>query len=83
MAQYTSRRSSLVPADVRTWARENGFTVGSRGRLHPSVVAAYLAAQPKTLLVIAKEVGVQAPKTLKAGSKRVNTLAAEVSVLVR
>ncbi len=80
---YKSRRSALVPAVVREWAKENGFTVGSRGRLHADVVAAYLASQPKTLLTIAKEVGVQAPKTLKAGSKRVETLAAEVSVLVR
>jgi hypothetical protein len=28
-------------ADVRTWARENGVPVGTRGRLGPDVVEAY------------------------------------------
>ena len=78
-----SRRSSLVPADVREFANKNGLTVGRRGRFSAEVVAKFLASQPSTLLVIAKEVGVTAPKTLKKGSKRVETLAAEVAPLAR
>ena len=31
-------------ATVRKWARENGITVGTRGRIAPEVTAAYLAA---------------------------------------
>lgn len=30
---------------VRAWARENGFTVGDRGRLDQKIVDAYRAAQ--------------------------------------
>lgn len=29
---------------IRSWAREQGMTVGTRGRLHPDLVAAYQAA---------------------------------------
>lgn len=31
-------------AKVRTWARENGFEVGTRGRLRPEIFEAYKAA---------------------------------------
>lgn len=45
--QKTARRSgaALSHADVRSWARENGFTVSDRGRLPASVVTAYRNAQ--------------------------------------
>ncbi|HET6152223.1 MAG TPA: Lsr2 family protein [Marmoricola sp.] len=32
------------PADIRTWARENGFTVPDRGRVSSEVREAYVAA---------------------------------------
>lgn len=32
------------PADVRAWARANGYEVGVRGRLHRDLIDAYLAA---------------------------------------
>ena len=34
----------VTPADVRQWGRENGWGVGSRGRLNPKLVAAYITA---------------------------------------
>ena len=32
------------PAEVRTWARANGYEVGTRGRLHQDILTAYTAA---------------------------------------
>lgn len=38
-AKSTSKRRRLSsPADVRAWARENGMTVGERGKLPPEVI---------------------------------------------
>lgn len=34
------------PAEVRTWARANGYEVGTRGRLHQDILTAYAAAHP-------------------------------------
>lgn len=44
-----SPRKRIDPASydakiVREWGRENGHTVGSRGRIHPDVVSAYMEA---------------------------------------
>jgi hypothetical protein len=39
-----SRSGGPSPADIRTWARENGFTVPDRGRVSSHVREAYLAA---------------------------------------
>ena len=36
--------SGPSPADIRTWARENGFDVPDRGRVSSQVREAYLAA---------------------------------------
>lgn len=36
--------SSLDTSDVRTWARENGYSVNDRGRLASDVLDAYRAA---------------------------------------
>jgi DNA polymerase-3 subunit epsilon len=36
------------PSLVRQWARANGITVGTRGRLHQDVIDAYLRANPRT-----------------------------------
>lgn len=48
-APKTKVKSTSKPsgeaAKVRTWARENGFQVGDRGRLDQKIVDAYRAAQ--------------------------------------
>lgn len=36
-----------TPSEVRQWARENGFEVGVRGRLHQEVLDAYMAVHPE------------------------------------
>ncbi len=36
--------AGLNPADVRAWARANGYEVGVRGRLHKDIIDAYVAA---------------------------------------
>lgn len=45
--------------DIRTWARENGLTVGERGRFSKEVLDAYAAANPgaptKVTKVVRKE----------------------------
>jgi hypothetical protein len=45
--QETAPRSAGSPsnAEVRSWARQNGFTVSDRGRVPASVVTAYRNAQ--------------------------------------
>ncbi|RHW28462.1 hypothetical protein D0Z08_04825 [Nocardioides immobilis] len=45
--QKTAQRSVSASrnAEVRSWARQNGFTVSDRGRLPASVVTAYRNAQ--------------------------------------
>ena len=40
-SQRSTPPSSPSNAEVRTWARQNGFTVKDRGRLPASVLAAY------------------------------------------
>lgn len=37
--------SAYYSAEVRAWAKENGFKVGEHGRMRNDVIAAYLAAQ--------------------------------------
>lgn len=39
-----SRAGAPAPADIRTWARENGFEVPDRGRVSSNVRDAYVAA---------------------------------------
>lgn len=39
-----SRSGGPSPADIRAWARENGFDVPDRGRVSSSVREAFLAA---------------------------------------
>lgn len=41
MAAATSVKVSASPADVRAWAADNGFTVGSRGRFSGDLIRAY------------------------------------------
>lgn len=36
------------PADVRRWARAQGWVVGDRGRMPANVIDAYLAARHRT-----------------------------------
>ena len=31
-------------SEIRAWARENGIVVGNRGRVHPDIIAKYIAA---------------------------------------
>lgn len=38
----TPIRKSIVAAEVRAWAKENGQPVGQRGRITPEVKAAYV-----------------------------------------
>ena len=44
-ARSSSRGSSADPADVRAWAKSNGFTVQERGRIPAAVMEAYTAAR--------------------------------------
>ncbi len=39
-----SRGNGPSPSDIRSWARENGFTVPDRGRVSSQVREAYIAA---------------------------------------
>lgn len=39
-----TRSGGPSPADIRSWARENGFNVPDRGRVSANVREAYLAA---------------------------------------
>jgi hypothetical protein len=81
---YTSRKSSLVPSEVRAFARENGLTVGSRGRFSPQVVAAFLAAHPVLLTTVLDDMGVDRPKDVKKASpKRRLDLATTVAPSLR
>ena len=41
----TKLPTGVVPAEVRQWGRENGWEVGSRGRLNPRLVVAYLKSR--------------------------------------
>lgn len=43
MTDLTVRNTSTNPANVRAWARENGYEVGTRGRFDASIVRAYNA----------------------------------------
>jgi uncharacterized membrane protein len=43
-ASGSSRNSSLDTADVRAWARANGYSVNDRGRIALEIVEAYRAA---------------------------------------
>ncbi len=47
--------STAVPSDVRTWAVENGFDVGSRGRFSAELIAAYNKAHPRKKYVAPSE----------------------------
>lgn len=38
--------ASTSTAVIRQWARDNGVTVGERGRLSPQVLAAYASTKP-------------------------------------
>jgi hypothetical protein len=38
-------RDRLDTAEIRSWARENGYTVSNRGRVPATIVAAYREAQ--------------------------------------
>jgi hypothetical protein len=44
-ARAASAGSGLDTAAVRSWARENGYTVNDRGRIAAEVLDAYRAAQ--------------------------------------
>lgn len=44
MARRAAANGEPNPADVRTWARENGHEVSSRGRIPAEVLQAYAAA---------------------------------------
>lgn len=46
----------------RTWARENGKTVGARGRLNHLLVAEYLTENRDILRAVVKEVEVVLPE---------------------
>ncbi|MDF1602256.1 histone-like nucleoid-structuring protein Lsr2 [Nocardioides sp. YIM 152315] len=39
-------KPDVSPSEVRTWARANGYEVGTRGRLHQDILTAYSAAYP-------------------------------------
>lgn len=44
------------PKAVRAWAKQNGHTVGDRGRIHADVIKAYLADGGKAVAVTTAEV---------------------------
>lgn len=43
-AKVTTPVATVKPADVRTWARANGFEVADRGRLSTDIHTAYESA---------------------------------------
>lgn len=68
-----NNKRTASPADVRTWARENGHTVGTRGRFAPALVKAYNAAHKGAPYVEAAFIEtrkVTATVTDKRGRKR-------------
>jgi hypothetical protein len=68
-------KHSVAPAAVRAWARENGHTVGVKGKLPPTVIEAFNAAHPETPYFegvhaeAAKKIVVTGVKTLDSGKK--------------
>lgn len=44
------------PKEVRAWAKQNGHVVGERGRIHTTVVQAFLAAGGKAVVPTAKRI---------------------------
>lgn len=46
-----------MPAEVRTWARENGIEVPARGRLSPEVIELYKAARDEAAAEAAASAG--------------------------
>lgn len=47
--------SAYYSAEVRAWARENGFEVGEHGRMRNEVIAAYLTAHQEPAAEVADE----------------------------
>ena len=43
-----SRTRSSDTADIRRWARENGYEISDRGRIHKDIREAYYAAQKES-----------------------------------
>lgn len=53
------------PKDVRAWAKQNGHEVGERGRIHATVVRAYLNAGGKPAVPAAKAVAEALPPVVR------------------
>jgi len=64
--------------EVRTWAEGQGITTGKRGRLGRPVIAAFLAAHPKTARQVAALVGVEVGKRGRLSPATVASIAALV-----
>lgn len=67
-----ARKATASPADVRAWARENGLTVGTRGRFSPEVRDAYNKAnrhRPYREAEFVKTVTVQTTTVSSSGRK--------------
>lgn len=81
---YQSRRSALVPAEIRKFAMEKGIKVGVRGRFSKDLISTYLASDPAKLEKLLDAAGVERPKSLrKASESRRKALAAQVAGSLR
>lgn len=70
--EYPMTTTTPNSSDVRAWARKNGFEVGDRGRLSPTVLEAYRVAKggaPGSKQVAAKKPAKKAAKASKPMKK--------------
>ena len=82
-SKLTVRKVAATGAEVRAWARENGFEVGARGRLNPEAVAAFNKTHKG---FGAYREGVQKPvktKTVRVGRRERTVPVAEAREVLR
>jgi hypothetical protein len=64
-AQSAAPAVEVNPKEVRAWAKANGHEVGERGRLHGTVVSAFLAAGGKAVGPKAKPAAAPKPERVR------------------
>jgi hypothetical protein len=67
--QPTAPKVEVDPKEVRAWAKANGHEVGERGRIHGTVIGAFLASGGKAVGPKAK--AVTAPKPVRVRTQSV------------
>lgn len=73
-----ANKTSVTPAQVRAWAKQNGVSVGSRGRLDPNAYLQYLSANPADARTIASQVGITLPKRGRLSAEQVAQVAVSI-----